>query len=224
MSHMERLRNAAPAAASPVLDREALFASIVARPGDPALATRVRRPRSTRRKLTIAAIVIAIAALTAGTALATGFLGWHDETAIIQKPHRWQALYRAATRKLTLPPGETWPDRTLPPHTITGISQPSGVAVFISQLRWECYWGEAIRSNDGAGQRLAQAALADIVANHVLVAPAGSSENVAPPSNLNGGPFEIYADDGGFQFVKKAYADAAAGKPAMLFQICRINS
>jgi hypothetical protein len=68
----------------------------------------------------------------------------------------------------------------------------------------------------------AQGALADINAHHTLVAPNGSSENVAPPSNIKG-PFEIFAPDGGFQFVTKMYADAAAGRPAMLFQSCRVN-
>ena len=222
MNHMERLRNAAPAAPSPVLDRNAVFAGIVARPGDPAVASRPRLARSTRRRLTIVLVALAIAALTAATALATGFLGWHDDTAIIEKPQQWEALYRAATRELTLPPGESWPHRTLPPNTVTGMSQPAGEAVAISRVRWECYWGKAIRSGDTAAQASAQAALADINAHHTLVAPNGSSENVAPPSNIKG-PFEIFAHDGGFQFVTKMYADAAAGKPAMLFQSCRAN-
>jgi hypothetical protein len=223
MTHMERLRNAAPAAPSAAVDRDVLFASIVARPGDPAVASRRRLTRSTRRRLTIALVALAIAAVTAATALATGFLGWHDDTVIIDNPHQWQSLYQAATRKLTLPPGQTWPHRTLAPHTVTGMSQPGGEAVAISRVRWECYWGKAIRSGDTAAQARAQVALADINAHHTLVAPNGSSENVAPPDNLKG-PFEIFANDGGIQFVKKMYADAAAGRPAMLFQSCRVNS
>ena len=223
MNTMERLQNAAPAAPAPMLDRDAVFASIVARPGDPAVTAKPRRSRPTRRRLTIALVVIALAALTTATAFATGVIGWHDETAIIQQPQQWEALYRDATQKLTLPPGQSWPHRTLPPNTVTGMSQPGGEAVAISRVRWECYWGSAIRSGDTAAQAQAQAALADINANHTLVAPDGSSENVAPPANLQG-PFEIFAADGGIQFVKKMYADAAAGKPAMLFQSCRANS
>jgi hypothetical protein len=224
MNHMERLRNAAPAVPSSAIDRDLLFSSIVARPGDPALASsRPRLTRATRRRLTIVLVALAIAALTAATALATGFLGWHDETALIEKPQQWESLYQAATRQLALPPGQTWPHRTLPPNTVTGMSQPGGTAVAISRVRWECYWGKAIRSGDTAAQARAQAALADINANHTLVAPKGSSENVAPPDNIKG-PFEIFASDGGFQFVTKMYADAAAGRPAMLFQSCRANS
>jgi hypothetical protein len=222
MNHMERLRNAAPAAPSPVRDRSAVFAGIVASPGDRAVATRTRRPRAARRKLTIVLVVLAVAALTATGLAAADYLGWHDETAIIEKPQQWEALYRAATRELTLPPGQSWPHRTLPPNTVTGMSQPGGEAVAISRVRWECYWGKAIRSGDTAAQVSAQAALADINANHTLVAPNGSSENVAPPSNIKG-PYEIFANDGGIQFVTKMYADAAAGRPAMLFQSCRAN-
>jgi hypothetical protein len=223
MNHMARLRKAAPAAPLPAIDRDLLFNRIVAQPGDPGVAAHTRRPRSAPRKLTIALIAFALAAMTAGTAVATGFLGWHDEAAIVKSPHGWQALYRAATRQLTLPPGETWPHRTLPPNSVTGKSQPGGEAVAISQNRWECYWAHAIQTGNTAAQKQAQAALADIVAHHILVAPAGSSENVAPPSNLKG-PFAIFADDGGLQFVKQMYADAAAGRPAMLIQSCRANS
>jgi hypothetical protein len=223
MNHMERLRNAAPAAPSQSIDRDVLFAGIVGRPGDPAVASRPRLTRSTRRRLTIVLVALAIATLTAATALATGFLGWHDETTVIDKPQQWQSLYRAATRQLILPPGESWPHRTLAPNTVTGMSQPGGEAVAISRVRWECYWGKAIRSGDTAAQTRAQAALADINANHTLVAPDGSSENVAAPDNIKG-PYEIFANDGGIQFVRKMYADAAAGRPAMLFQSCRANS
>jgi hypothetical protein len=222
MNHMERLRNAAPAAPSPIRDRDAVFAGIVAGQRDPAVATRIRLSRPARRKLTIVLVALAIAALTAATALGTNFLGWHDETAIIDSPQQWETLYRAATRELTLPPGQSWPHRTLAPHTVTGMSQPGGEAVAISRARWECYWGSAIRSGDTAAQTRAQAALADINANHTLVAPDGSSENVAAPSNIKG-PYEIFANDGGIQFVKTMYADAAAGRPAMLFQSCRAN-
>ncbi len=222
MNTMERLQNAAPAAPAPVLDRDAVFASIVARPGDPAAAPRIRHRRP-RRKMAVVLIAVALAALTATGLAAAEYLGWHDETAIIQQPQQWEALYRDATQKLTLPPGQSWPHRTLPPNTVTGMSQPGGEAVAISRVRWECYWNSAIRSGDTAAQAQAQAALADINANHTLVAPDGSSENVAPPANLQG-PFEIFAADGGIQFVKKMYADAAAGKPAMLFQSCRANS
>jgi hypothetical protein len=224
MNHIERLRNAAPAAPSPTIDRDALFAGIVARPGDPDIVSRARLTRPTRRKLMIAAVAFAIATLTVGTAVATGILPWHDvkHSELVTTPKQWEALYSAATRELTLPPGQSWPHRTLAPNTVTGMSQPGGEAVAISRGRWECYWGKAIRSGDTTAQASAQAALADINANHTLVAPDGSSENVAAPSNIKG-PYEIFANDGGIQFVTKMYADAAAGRPAMLFQSCRAN-
>jgi hypothetical protein len=131
MSHMESLRRAAPVAA-PAIDRDALFARIVAQPGDTAAEAAVPSRRSPRRKLVVALVAIVVATLTAGTALATGFLGWHDETAIVQQPNQWSALYRAATRKLTLPPGESWPLRTLAPNTVTSPGQPGGEAVAIA--------------------------------------------------------------------------------------------
>jgi hypothetical protein len=81
---------------------------------------------------------------------------------------------------------------------------------------------KAIRDNDVPAQRQSQAALADIVAHHILVAPPGSSENVAPPAGSKP-PFEIFASDGGIQYVEKMYADAAAGHPATLIQSCRAN-
>jgi hypothetical protein len=223
MNHMERLQGAAPAVPEPMLDRSAVFTGIVARPGDARL-TDAGRGRPVGRRLAIVLVILGLLTLTAaGLAGGAKILGWHDEQSLITKPQQWQALYRTATRQLTLPPGQTWPTRTLAPHTVTGMSQPGGEAVAISRVRWECYWGGAIRSGDTAAQARAQAALADINANHTLVAPDGSSENVAPPTNLNG-PFEIFADDGGIQYVKKMYAAAAAGRPKLLFQSCRANS
>lgn len=222
MNHMDHLRNAGPAAPGATIDRDALFAGIVARPGDAAYMARRGRVRP-KRKLAIALAGAALIALTAGTALAvTGLLGWHTETHLIKSPAKWRALYHAATRQLTLPPGDTWPYRTLAPNTVTPVNGPGGMAVAISQTSWECYWVGAIRRHDTAAQQQAQAALADIVAHHILVAPPRSSENVAPPAGSKP-PFEIFASDGGIQYVTKMYADAAAGRPATLIQSCLAN-
>lgn len=222
MSHsIDRLSRARPDIAD-AIDRDALFAQIVATPQD---HEQPQMSRSGRRRLAIGCIAVAVLCLTAGTALAvTGFnlFGWHTDTTIVKNPREWQRLYHDATHELTLPPGEHWPDRTLPPDTVTSRTGPAGTAVAISQTAWECYWVDAIRHGDAATGRRAHAALDDLLAHHILVAPPGSPENVAPPAGTKP-PFEIYAADGGIQYVRKMYRDAAAGRPATLIQSCRVN-
>ncbi len=218
---MNRLERARPAI-SDGIDREALFAQIVATPQD---REQPRLSRSGRRRLLIGCIAVAVLCLTAGTAFAvTGFnlFGWHTDTTIVNSPRDWQRLYREATRELTLPPGEHWPDRTLPPHTVTSRTQPGGTAVAISQTAWECYWVDAIRHGNTAAAQRAHSALDDLLAHHVLVAPPGSPENVAPPAGTKP-PFAIFASDGGIQFIRRMYRDAADGRPATLIQSCRAN-
>jgi hypothetical protein len=218
---MERLLRARPDIPD-AIDRDALFAQIVATAQD---HEQPQMSRSGRRRLAIGCIAAAVLCLTAGTAFAvTGFnlFGWHTDTTIVKNPREWQRLYHDATRELTLPPGEHWPDRTLPPDTVTSRTGPAGTAVAISQTAWECYWVGAIRRGDGTAGRQAHAALDDLLAHHILVAPPGSPENVAPPAGTRP-PFEIYASDGGIQFVRKMYRDAANGHPANLIQSCRAN-
>jgi hypothetical protein len=218
---MERLLTARPAIPD-AIDRDALFAQIVATAQD---HEQPQMSRSGRRRLAIGCIAVAVLCLTAGTAFAvTGFnlFGWHTDTTIVKNPREWQRLYHDATRELTLPPGEHWPDRTLPPDTVTSRTGPAGTAVAISQTAWECYWVGAIRHGDGTAGRQAHAALDDLLAHHIVVAPPGSPENVAPPAGTEP-PFEIYASDGGIQFVRKMYRDAANGHPANLIQSCRAN-
>lgn len=218
---MERLLRARPDIPD-AIDRDALFAQIVATAQD---HEQPQMSRSGRRRLAIGCIAVAVLCLTAGTAFAvTGFnlFGWHTDTTIVKNPREWQRLYHDATRELTLPPGEHWPDRTLPPDTVTSRTGPAGTAVAISQTAWECYWVGAIRHGDGTAGRQAHAALDDLLAHHIVVAPPGSPENVAPPAGTKP-PFEIYASDGGIQFVRKMYRDAANGHPANLIQSCRAN-
>jgi hypothetical protein len=218
---MERLLRARPDVPD-AIDRDALFAQIVATAQD---YEQPQMSRSGRRRLAIGCIAVAVLCLTAGTAFAvTGFnlFGWHTDTTIVKNPREWQRLYHDATRELTLPPGEHWPDRTLPPDTVTSRTGPAGTAVAISQTAWECYWVGAIRHGDGTAGRQAHAALDDLLAHHIVVAPPGSPENVAPPAGTKP-PFEIYASDGGIQFVRKMYRDAANGHPANLIQSCRAN-
>jgi hypothetical protein len=218
---MERLLRARPDTTD-AIDRDALFAQIVATAQD---IEQPQMSRSGRRRLAIGCIAVAVLCLTAGTAFAvTGFnlFGWHTDTTIVKNPREWQRLYRVATRQLTLPPGQHWPNRTLPPDTVTSRTGPAGTAVAISQTAWECYWVDAIRRGDGTAGRQAHAALDDLLAHHILVAPPGSPENVAPPAGTKP-PFEIYASDGGIQFVRKMYRDAANGHAANLIQSCRAN-
>ena len=220
MTAMDRLRTARPASVPIEADREALFDRIVAAPPTGAGA----RPPRRRRKLVLIAAVGLVVALTAGTALAvgTGLLGWHTDNSLVQKPREWRRLYREATHDLRLPPGMAWPYRTLPPNSITSRNEPGGMAVGIAQVAWECYWTEAIRAGDTQAGRTAQAALTDIVRHHIVVAPPGSPENVAPPAGTKP-PFEIYASDGGLAYVKHAYKLAAAGDPTGVAQSCRAN-
>jgi hypothetical protein len=220
MNAMDRLRASRPASAPFEADREALFDRIVATPPSGAGA----RPARRRRKLVLVAAVGLAVTLTAGTAVAvnTNLFGWHTDNTFIKDPRVWRKLYRDATRELRLPPGMAWPYRTLAPHTITNPSEPGGMAVAISQTAWECYWTEALRAHDAQAASQAGAALTDLVRHHMVVAPPGSPENVAPPAGTRP-PFMIYASDGGLGYVKHTYALAAAGDPSGVAQSCRAN-
>jgi hypothetical protein len=73
----------------------------------------------------------------------------------------------------------------------------------------------AIGERDTAAQQRARAALTDLMANHIVIAPDGASENWSPPQTA-AAPTLAYADDGGYQYKEKAYAEAVAGKPQLL--------
>lgn len=220
MTAMDRLRAARPASVPAVADREALFDRIVATPPDGAGA----RPARHRRKVVLVAAVGVAVALTAGTAyaVATDLFGWHTDNVFVKDPRVWRGLYRDAAQDLRLPPGMAWPYRTLPPNTITNRSEPGGMAVGIAQVAWECYWTESIRADDPRAEHAARSALTDLVRHHIVVAPAGSPENVAPPAGTQA-PFEIYASDGGITYDKHNYALAAAGDASGVAQSCRAN-
>lgn len=220
MNAIDRLRAAAPAPVALVRDREALLAHILA---DASGAAHPPNASRRRRRILIAAGLAAAAVTTAGTALAVGgLLGWHTDNSLLKSPREWRKLYRVATRELPLPPGMRWPYRTLAPNTVTSRDEPGRIAVGIAQVSWECYWAGAIRVGDAPAARRSQAALRDIVDHHIVVAPPGSPENVAPPAGTKP-PFEIYASDGGLAHAKHAYALAAAGDPSGIAQSCRAN-
>jgi hypothetical protein len=215
---MQRLAAARPAVTSQIDERD-LFARITSLPRSAQATTRTRS-----RGAFLIAAVVAVIVLSTGTAVAKnlGLLGWHDATRLITSPREWEARYLQATRRLTLPPGMKWPKRTLAPNTVTPPSQPGGEAVGISQTAWECYWAAAIKRGDTTAGATAYAALRDILDHHTLVAPSGSSEDVQPPAGTRS-PFQIFASDGGIQYVRRTYAAAAQGRPALLEQSCRAN-
>ena len=217
---MERLRRARPAPAPLTHDPDELFAAIIAEPRD----TATRRRPAHRRAVLVAVSIGAAIVLTAGSAYAfTNLFGWHDAASLVKTNRQWQKLYVAAQSDLTLPPGVSWPERRFPPNTVTSTYEPGGMAVGVAQTSWECYWAHAIQTGDVSAQQRAHAALTDLLANHVVVAPPGSSENVAPPASVKP-PVEVLASDGGLGYMKRMYAEAAAGDPTMIAESCRANS
>ena len=92
---IDRLERARPDIAD-AIDRDALFAQIVA---DPAGSRAAADQPLGRRRLAIGCIAVAVLCLTAGTAFAvTGFnlFGWHTDTTIVKSPREWQ---RAVPRR-----------------------------------------------------------------------------------------------------------------------------
>ena len=133
-----------------------------------------------------------------------------------------KAEYAAAQKQLTLPPGYTWPALNWPPHSVTSRGAGGSFAVANDQEDWECYWVAAIKEGDTAAQERAHAALVDLMTNHIVIAPLGASEDWSPPA-AESTPTMVYARDGGYHFVQRMYALAAAGKPGLLAQSCRAN-
>ena len=220
MTALDRLHASRPASVPIEADREALFDRIVATPAGGAPPGRPAAGASSSSSRPCGLAVV----LTAGTAIAvtTNLFGWHTDNSFIKDPRVWRKLYREPRTSCACRPAWRWPYRTLAPHTITNRSEPGGMAVGISQTAWECYWTEAIRAGDRQAQGSARAALTDLVRHHIVVAPPGSPENVAPPAGTRP-PFAIFASDGGIRYVKHNYALAAAGDPSGVAQSCRAN-
>jgi hypothetical protein len=210
---LNRLRAANPFPAAGAVDAEALFESIVLAPPDRRIA---RTPRRHSRRLAL----VLVAAVVACGILATGALsGWFSH--IITGP-TVKAEYVEAQKQLTLPPGYDWPPLHWPSNSVTSRGAGGSFAVSIDQDAWECYWADAIRSGNVAGQRKANAALDDLMKNHIVIAPNGAPEDYTPPQSSRT-PTLAYADDGGYQYKQRMYAKAAAGHPQLLEQSCRAN-
>jgi hypothetical protein len=220
-SIMDRLRRANPSREIPYPEDAALLAGITALPGDSRLDHR-RGRRLHRRKAVTLAIAFGIAALLASTAVAVS--RWIDDD-IVRLPVTRQEYYDAQ-KQLRLPPGVTWPAFVMPPQadiSVTSRGAGGGQAVLIAQNAWECYWVRAIRNGDTTAAQLAHSELSNLLAHHILEAPAGASENwtPTPPPAV---PVATFAHDGGLDHVRAWYRQAAAGKPRNLVQSCKANA
>jgi len=183
-----------------------------------AVAPQTSRRRTYRRPLLVLAVTVVLVAILASAAFAlSAWLGGD-----VVKPDVTLAEYRAAQRELQLPPGSVWPGLRVDPNSVTTRGGGGGYAVVQAEIAWDCYWVEAIRRGDLAGQARARASVAGLLRNNVLVAPAGASENWAPVQPPNH-PYAVFAHDGGYEWLRETYALAAAGHPARLAQRCAAN-
>jgi len=210
LAYLRRM-NPIPEAAS--IDGAELYDRITSLPQDEPLGTR-RAPY--RRRVALVAVGLVVMALLATTALAIS--GWFGD---VVKPPVTRQEYRNAQDVLTLPPGATWPELNVDPNSVTSRGGGGSSAVMIAMGSWECYWADAIKSGDEQAQQRAHAELNSLFANHVVIAPAGASENWFPTGHAF--PVVAFADDGGYEYKQQMYADAAAGLPKALFQSCRAN-
>lgn len=210
LDYLRRL-NPVPQAAS--VDGAELFEQITSLPQDERPTAR-RSPN--RRRVALVAVALAATAILATTAFAVA--NWFGD---VVKPAVTKQEYKTAQSDLTLPPGVTWPELNVDPNSVTSRGGGGSSAVMVAMGSWECYWADAIKSGDEQAQQRAHAELNSLFANHVVIAPAGASENWFP----TGHPFPVvaFADDGGYQYKQQMYADAAAGRPKQLFQSCRAN-
>lgn len=210
LDYLRRL-NPVPQAAS--VDGAELFEQITSLPQDERPTAR-RSPN--RRRVALVAVALAVTAILATTAFAVA--NWFGD---VVKPAVTKQEYKTAQSDLTLPPGVTWPELNVDPNSVTSRGGGGSSAVMVAMGSWECYWADAIKSGDEQAQQRAHAELNSLFAHHVVIAPAGASENWFP----TGHPFPVvaFADDGGYQYKQQMYADAAAGRPKQLFQSCRAN-
>jgi hypothetical protein len=210
LAYVRRL-NPVPEAAS--VDGAELFERITSLPRD---ERPVPRGSAARRRVALVAVGLAVMALLATTALAIS--GWFGA---VVKPPVTRQEYRNAQDALALPPGATWPDLNVDPNSVTSRGGGGSQAVMIAMGSWECYWVDAIKSGDQQAQRQAHAELSSLLHDHVVIAPAGASENWFPAGHAF--PVVAFADDGGYEYKQQMYADAAAGDPKNLVQSCRAN-
>jgi hypothetical protein len=215
---IRRLRAANPVPDVPPThpDADALFERITLGPS----AARVPRVRRYRRPAVLVAAALAVAAVLASSAYA--IQNWLFGGGVVRAPVT-QSEYLRAQKLLELPPGYRWPSYHFQANTVMNRGAGGSIAVSIDQVAWECYWAQAIRQGDGSAGRRARRELGDLMTHRIHVAPAGASENWAPPASTPW-PYLVYADDGGYQYKQRIYAAAAAGDPEPLAQSCRANA
>jgi hypothetical protein len=215
-SSITRLREANPFPPASTVEADDLFEQITASAPDPRLAA---RGTPSRRRLLVVATGFAVMAVLASSAFALS--NWVFGDAV--EPPVTEAEYLRAQSELTLPPGYSWPVVEIPDDSVTGRGAGGGRAVMIAQNAWECYWVDAIRDGDTAAQRRARNELNALLAHNILEAPAGAPENWTPPSPPTV-PFAVFANDGGLDWIRAAYTQAAAGNPQNLVDSCRANA
>jgi len=206
---IERLSAANPVPAAPALDDRALFERIVALPRE--------RRRTLPRKRSAIVLAFAAAAIVASTTY--GVANWFGDAV---QPPVTQREYEAAQRQLALPPGATWPGYQFESNSVTSRGAGGGIAVAQAIAAWECYWAHAIHSGDAAAGQRAHTELETLLHDNVVVAPTNASENWAPPYDPQR-PVAVFADDGGYQYKERMYAQAAAGDATPLASSCRVN-
>ena len=213
MKTLDRLRAANPVPAPGPIDDEALFVRITAMPREAAPSKR-RRGRTRR-----AIVLVPLAVILLGSS-AYGVSTWLGGRAV--KPPVTRAEYQRAQHQLALPPGYHWPVLRVEENSMTTVGGGGGHAVAIAQNAWECYWVDAIKRGDGVGARRAQAVLDELTTRHVVIKPNGAPEDWVP-AQPPAVPYAVFADDGGLQWIREGYAQAAAGNPARLAASCRAN-
>jgi hypothetical protein len=211
-----RLRAANPVPEATATEAPDLFSEIVAS----APVSKVRHRRMRRRVVLAIVVVVATIALCSSAVLAVPAIRDLFRTV---PPHVTKKEYKGAQSELSLPPGYDWPARKDLGNSVTSLGAGGGEAVTDAMWAWEDYWVKAIRSGDVAAQQRAHEELLGLLADHVVVAPAGASENWSPP-NPPEGPYAVFADDGGVEMLGTAFSDAAAGRPRTLVQIVRANA
>ena len=210
-----RLQAANPCPSSSPLDAELLFDRITgSAPATQVVSTRGRA----RRPLLVFALALATAAVLVSTAL--GLAGWIGS---VIGPAEANSEFMQAQSQLTLPPGFSWPQFSLPPNSVTSRGAGGAAAVMMAQVAWECYWARAIHAGDTTAAHGAHAALSDLMTNHIVVAPTGAPEDWSPPQAART-PTATFADDGGYEFKQRMYERASSGNPGLPEQSCSANA